>query len=67
MQSKKFQLNQVDLKKWLNNTLIFAAPALLIFLTQIESGKSIKEASAVLYVWVLNTLIDILKKYLAGK
>jgi len=61
--SKKFSLNQEDIQKWSKNTLIFLAPALIIFLTAISNGVPVKQALYSLYLWSLNVIIDILKKY----
>ena len=62
--SKKFSLNQEDVQKWAKNTLIFLAPALIIFLTAISNGVPVKQALYSLYLWSLNVIIDILKKYI---
>jgi len=67
MQSKPFTLNKQDVLKWLTNTIVFLAPALIIFLTAIQNGTDIKDASWLLGLWVLNTLVDLSKKYLQGK
>jgi len=65
--SKRFSLNNEDIKKWANNTLVFLAPALIIFLTAIQTGVSIKEALYSIYLWGLNTSIDLLKKFVQQK
>lgn len=67
MQSKKFQLNKQDIKKWLANTVIFLAPALIVFSTALQSGSTPKQASWILWLWFLNTLVDASKKYIKGK
>lgn len=65
--SKKYTLNNADLKKWLDNTLIFLAPAFLIFLVSIQAGKTWEDSLLAVYMWGLNTLIDLLRKFVAGK
>lgn len=65
--SNRFELNKADVEKWLKNTAIFAAPAVLIFLTEIQAGKSLDEALVAIKVWVLSTAIDIVRKWIAGK
>jgi len=65
--SKRFSLNKKDVKKWAKNTLTFLAPALIIFLTAIQSGVPIKEALYSIYLWGLNVAIDLLKKFVASK
>ena len=63
MTSSKYRLDVNDLKKWGYNTLVFLAPAMVVFLTAIQSGKSAEESAYVLYLWGLNTAIDLLKKF----
>jgi hypothetical protein len=63
--SERFTLNQQDLRKWAENTWIFLAPALLFFLIQIQAGKSIDDALQAVYIWGLNTVIDLLRKFIA--
>jgi len=65
--SKRFTLNKQDLIKWGKNTLIFLAPALIIFLTALQTGTPVKEALYSIYLWGLNVLIDILKKFVQEK
>jgi len=67
IESKRFSLNREDLQKWAKNTLIFLAPALIIFLTAIQSGVPVKEALYSMYLWALNVVIDILKKFIQEK
>ena len=65
--SGRFELNKKDVEKWLKNTAIFAAPAALIFLTEIQAGKSLDEALVAIKVWLLGTLIDLFRKWISGK
>ena len=65
--SKRFELNSADIKKWLTNAAIFFAPALLVFLMAIQSGTAPKEALYLVYLWLLNSSIDLLRKFVAGK
>ena len=51
MISKKFNLNPDERRKLLRNTVFFAAPFALVFLTAIQSGASIKDAMYVLYLY----------------
>ena len=67
MTSKRFSFNKEELLKVGKNALIFLAPALIIFLTAIQSGVPIKEALYSVYLWGLNTLIDLLRKFTEGK
>lgn len=66
IKSKRFSLNKEDVEKWLNNAIVFLAPALLVFLTAIQAGRTVEESLNVLYLWGLNVVIDLLKKFIAG-
>ena len=65
--SKKYTLNAKDKKKIIENARLFLAPALLVFLMSLQSGMPWNEALTAVYLWALNTLIDVLKKYVASK
>ena len=67
MISKKFSFNKEEIIKVSKNALIFLAPALLIFLTAIQNGVPIKQALYSVYLWSLNTVIDLIRKYTEGK
>lgn len=66
MTSKKFNLNNEEIKKVVKNALIFAAPAILMFLTVLQSGGTFKEAFVAVQVWTLNTAIDLIRKFMAS-
>ena len=66
-QSNKYNINSADLERVARNALIFFAPAAILLLTAIQAGSSIEDAASVLYLWGLNTAIDLLRKYVAGK
>lgn len=66
-QSQKFEMNRQDWIRWGKNALIFLTPAILLFLTEIQAGKTPREAILTLQLWVLNTAIDLLRKFIAGK
>lgn len=67
MVAKRFSFNKEELLKVGKNALIFLAPALIIFLTAIQNGVSVKQALYSVYLWGLNTLIDLLRKFTEGK
>ena len=62
--SKRFNINEEEIMKWARNALLFAAPALVIFLTELQAGHSFDEAFIALKVWAMSTAIDFLRKYL---
>lgn len=63
--SSKFGLNKEDLLKILKNILIFVLPDLIIFLGAISA--KLDAEGAFIAVLGLNILIDVLKRFLAGK
>lgn len=63
--SKRFTIDNQDFNKWAKNTLVFFAPALLVFLLQLQAGKSVEESLSSIYLWALNTSIDLTKKFIA--
>ena len=65
--SNRFDFNNADFRKVIENAAIFLAPALLIFLMEIQVGKTLDEALIALKVWSLSTSIDALRKFVAGK
>jgi hypothetical protein len=65
--SKRFTLNEQDINKWLKNTAIFLAPAVLLALLAIQQGKGKEEVMAILQLWMLNTAIDITRKFISEK
>lgn len=67
MVSKRFTFNKEELLKVGKNSLIFLAPALIAFLTAIQSGVDFKDALYVVYLWALNTAVDLLRKFSEGK
>lgn len=64
--SQPFDLNWSDWKKIGTNAAIFFAPAALVFLSAIQAGYGFKTAMLSVYTWLLNTGVDILKKYVEG-
>jgi hypothetical protein len=66
-QSKQFSLNRTDFEKWLRNTVIFSAPALLAFAVAIQSGASLEVAGGMASQALLAAAIDLLRKYTAGE
>ena len=69
MASAKFTLNQADIKRVARNALIFAAPALLLLLSDLT--RAIPEwfngVWLIVALYILNVVSDVLRKLLAGK
>lgn len=61
--SAKYKIDNEQLNKWAKNTLIFLAPALILFLTAIQAGVPVKDALYSVYLWAINVIIDFLKKF----
>ena len=66
-QSSKFSFNIEDFKKVAKNAAIFAAPAIILFFTELQAGQNIEQATVALKIWAINIGIDFLKKFAAGK
>ena len=62
--SEAYQLIKQDLQRVATNALIFALPAIAISLEQLIAGKSVQEILPVLSVWLLNTLLDLTRKFM---
>lgn len=64
MGSNSFRISKEEFWKWAHNTLIFFAPALLVFLMKIQMGGTVQEALLALEIWGINVAIDFLRKYI---
>ena len=62
--SEAYQLIKQDLQRVATNAFIFALPAVAICLEQLIAGKSVQEILPVLSVWLLNTLLDLTRKFM---
>lgn len=59
-------MNIQDWNKWGKNVLIFSTPAIILFLGALANNTPIQEAVKVLYLAIINALIDLLRKFQAG-
>jgi len=66
MESSRFELNKLDWQKIGTNAVIFLAPALLIFLISLQGGSDLPDALDILKLYILNVVIDTLRKWIAG-
>jgi hypothetical protein len=70
-QSAKYHLNKEDIKKWLQNTLVFSAPTILAFLLALQGNRfdrdSFSVAFAMAYQALLASLIDLFRKFIKGE
>lgn len=60
--SEAYQLIKQDVEKVLQNAFIFALPAIAISLEQLIAGKTTQEILPILYLWLLNALLDLTRK-----
>ncbi len=78
MKSVKWTMNQEERNKVIKNSVTFASPVVLIYLGfvlsavqsngfQISDLIPSSEAVTVIVLWIINTLIDVLKKFSQGK
>ena len=65
--SLRFTLNKADLIAWSKNALVFAGPALLVFIGSVIQAVPADWKYAVITIYVLNRLTDFLRRYLQGK
>lgn len=66
--SKAWQFNLEDARKVAKNALIFLAPVIIIELELLRRGETKLDTYLnVLQVWVLNVILDFLRKLKAGK
>ena len=65
--STRFTLNQEDVKKWLTNALVFLAPALFVLFASVADAIPADAKYGVFVLYVINVLVDLLKKFVAGK
>ena len=68
-ESKRFTLNQEDLRRVLKNALVFAAPALLLLGADVLKAlpEWLNGPWLLVGLWVLNWLLDLLRKFVSGK
>jgi len=64
--SKAWRLNQQDITKWVNNFFIFCSPAIIIFLTTLQTGGDWRIAQGALYQAILASSIDLFQKLKSG-
>lgn len=60
--SDTYQLIKQDIERVSKNAFIFALPAIAISLEQMIAGKSVQEIMPILYLWLLNALLDLTRK-----
>ena len=65
--SEQFKFVYEDLKKSLKNACIFGAPLLLIILTELQAGKGFEDIKLLVVAWLLQTGIDLTKKFVSIK
>lgn len=63
--SEQFELVYEDLKKALFNAFVFGSPLLLIILIELQAGKSFEDIKLLVGAWLLQTGIDLLKKFIS--
>lgn len=61
--SPKRKLVEADYRRWIRNAVVFLIPAVVVFLTALANGQDVQQAANVLYLWFLNTLIDLVQKW----
>lgn len=64
MTSKKYRLIKQDLQRIAKNALMFSAPALLIFVVQLQQGVDPRMAGQVALLALYGIVLDAAKKFL---
>lgn len=68
MNSKRFTLNEADIKKWAWNILIYAGiPAVIFFLGEVAKIVPVDWKYYGFAIFAINAAVDLLKKYIDGK
>jgi len=62
--SEAYALIRQDIEKVAVNALVFLVPAAIIILEHLIAGKEPKDVLPVLYLYLLNTLLDVCRKFL---
>lgn len=63
--SEAYTLIRQDLERVGRNALLFFLPAATIILEQMLAGKTVEEMYPILKVWLLGTLLDLVRKMMA--
>jgi hypothetical protein len=63
--SPRFSLSINDMDKSMKNAVIFFAPAALLFLMSLQSGNTWNESIDILLLWIINTGVDLTRKFIA--
>jgi len=68
-ESERFTLNREDVSRVFRNALIFAAPALLLLLADVVKAlpEWISGPWLLVALWVVNSVVDLLRKFLQGR
>jgi hypothetical protein len=65
--SKRFTLSPEQREKWIYNATKYFAVAALMFFMSIQSGATIEQSLLVIKVWAVNTIVDVLTKFVENK
>lgn len=60
------KVKKTEMRKRVRNSVVFLAPALLVFLTAVQSGVPADQALIAVYTWLVNAFIDLTKKFIAS-
>lgn len=65
IKSGEFELIYQDIKKAIFNAFVFGSPLLLLVLIELQKGNSFEEIKLLVIAWVMQTSIDLLKKFIS--
>ena len=67
MASKRFRFNQQDAIAWWKNALWFLAPTLLVLIPSIIGALPEEWKYSVILIYLLNRVMDAIRRWYAGK
>jgi len=66
MQSKRFTLNEIDVRKLGTDALYFFAPVLILLIPMIEQNRPVEEMLILVKMWGLGQLTNLIRKFIRG-
>lgn len=63
--SAQYRLDTNEIQKVGKNALLFLAPAIILALGALQAGKTWEDIQYILYLWLINTATDLLRKFMA--
>ena len=65
LMSAQYRLDTNEVQRVGRNALLFLAPAIILALGALQAGKTWEDIQYILYLWLINTATDLLRKFMA--